>query len=69
MICVPYRVFPKSTLCFGKSVEVFYLFTNAALQLRDLLWRAGNARNPPFDGGVSDLAGRDAVLKLELLNC
>ena len=68
-ICATYRILPKSTLCFGKSVKVFDLFTDAALQLSDLLWCAGNARNPPFDGGISNLAGRYAVLKLELLNC
>ena len=69
MICVPYRVLPKPTLRFGEPVEVFDLFTNAALQLRDLLRCAGNTRDPPFNGGVSDLASRYAVLELELLNC
>ena len=69
MICNLYRVLPKPTLRFGKSIEGFDLFTNAALQLRDLLRCAGNTRDPPFDGGVSDLAGRYAVLELELLDC
>lgn len=64
-----YRVLPKSTLCLGESVEIFDLFTDTAFQLSNLLWCAGNTRNPAFDGGISNLAGRQAVLELELLNC
>ena len=64
-----YRILPKSTLCFGETVEVFDLFANAAFQLSDLLGCAGNARNPPFDGGISNLAPRHALLELLLLNC
>ena len=68
MICATYRVLPISTLCLGKPVKVFDLFADTALQLGDLLWCAGDARDPPFNGGISNLASRYAILKLELLD-
>lgn len=58
IFCATYRVLPKSTLCLGESVEVFDLFTDTAFQLNNLLWCAGNTRNPAFDGGILNLAGR-----------
>lgn len=63
-----YRVLPKSTLCLGESTQVLDLFANTALQFRDLLWCAGNARNPPFEGGIFNLTGRHAILEFELLD-
>ena len=63
-----YRVLPKSTLSFSKSVQALHLLTYAAHQLCDLLGCASNTGYPLFQSSIPNLAGRYAIAKFELLD-